>query len=104
MRVVVRRQIISLGYPVIEAQNGEDAIHLLKEVEEIGIVLSDVVMTGGMSGRELVRHSRSLRPGLHFLLMTGYEQLVHHEDDAAGLRVLAKPFSLERLASGLRGS
>jgi PAS domain S-box-containing protein len=101
VRAVVRRQVMALGYPVIEAGNGEDAARLIEDVGEIGIVLSDIVMTGGMSGRQLVRRARKLRPGLHCVLMTGYEQASPAEADMAGVPVLAKPFSPETLAQGL---
>jgi len=104
VRAVVRRQVTALGYPVIEACNGEDATRLIEDVQEIGIVLSDIVMTGGLSGRELVRRTRRLRPGLHCVLMTGYEQGTAADEDLAAVPVLVKPFSRETLARGLAGA
>jgi PAS domain S-box-containing protein len=101
VRAVVRRQVTALGYPVLEASNGEDATRLIEQVAEIGIVLSDIVMTGGMGGRELVRRARQLRPELHCVLMTGYEQGGSAEAGMEGVPLLLKPFAAEALGRSL---
>ncbi|WP_332778009.1 PAS-domain containing protein [Polaromonas sp.] len=99
VRAVVRRQANSLGYPVIEARNGEEALGLIEGVGEIGIVLTDLVMTGGINGRELAARSRSTRPALGIVLMTGYDH--RGGDEVPGSIVLSKPFTTADLARAL---
>ncbi|MEP6965027.1 MAG: PAS-domain containing protein, partial [Polaromonas sp.] len=53
VRRVIRLQLVSLGYPVIEADHAADALLLLASVPSVGILISDVVMPGGMDGRAL---------------------------------------------------
>ncbi len=99
VRRVVRQQLVDLGYPVIEAENGEQAMTMIEQIVDIAILLSDIVMPGGMNGRELARCASAARPGLHIVLMSGY----HDEDGASTLEfpLLAKPFARQDLARAL---
>jgi signal transduction histidine kinase len=62
----------SLGYRVIVASHGKRAIELLRRRGSIDLLLTDLVMPGGMSGVEVAREARRLRSGLPVLLMSGY--------------------------------
>jgi PAS domain S-box-containing protein len=98
VRPVVRRQLTELGYPVIEAKDGAEAKRILDNVADVAIVISDVVMPGGVDGHALAAHARSCCPDVRILLMSGY----------AGAResdwpLLAKPFSKQQLAAMLAG-
>ena len=64
-------------------------------------MLSDVVMPGGISGLELARRLRKLRPGLPVVLATGYTQLGARVMDK-DLTFIAKPYRREALAAALR--
>lgn len=101
VRRVVREQLISLGYPVIEAENGAQALELVEYVPDIAIVLSDVVMPGGINGRQLAGRVLERRPGLHVVLMSGYADGCG-DGPGGGLPLLAKPFSKQDLARSLR--
>ena len=70
-RVTVER-IKSLGYKVTEAENGQGALAAFDEGEAIDLVFSDVIMPGGMSGFELARKIRELRPSQKILLTSGF--------------------------------
>lgn len=100
VRRVVRQQLIDLGYPVIEANNGAQALELVAQVADIAIVLSDVVMAGDIDGRELGRRISASHPHLRILLMSGY-----NEDAGAAragdLPLLTKPFLRQDLAQAL---
>lgn len=99
VRRVVRMQLTGLGYPVIEAATGAEALALLEQIEQIALVLSDVVMPGGVDGLSLAREVRARRPGVGVLLMSGY---AGGPDVATGdVPLLAKPFSSRELAAAL---
>ena len=103
VRRVIRQQLIDLGYPVIEADNGPQALEMIEYVADIAIVVSDVIMPGGLSGRQLAERVLAERPAMRFVLMSGYTD----EAEATGistLSVLAKPFVRQDLARALRGT
>ncbi len=101
VRRVVRMQLIALGYPVIEASSGAEAMALLEQLEDIALVVSDLVMPGGVDGLTLARRVREIRPGVGVLLMSGYAGRVDVPADEFPL--LAKPFNGEELAAALAG-
>ena len=100
VRKVIRLQLTELGYPVVEADNGVEAQTMLEHVPDIGLLISDTVMPGGIGGRELVQFARRLRPELPLLLITGYAsgQAIAEVQDL-DVPILRKPFdraALER--------
>ena len=103
VRRIVRRQLTELGHPVVEAENGSEAIVMIENVPDIGILLSDVVMPGGIDGWELARRARRQRPGMRVVLMSGYAYgsgEEHCEDP--DLPMLGKPFEKSVLAQYLK--
>ena len=99
---MVRQQLVDLGYPVIEAENGSQALTMIDQIPDIAIVVSDIIMPGGLNGRELAATLHQERPGVRVVLMSGY----HEENTADGeaLTVLAKPFVRQDLARALRAN
>jgi two-component system CheB/CheR fusion protein len=94
-----------LDYKVVAASNGPDAMDILKRNKSIDLVLSDVVMPGGMTGFDLAGKALDLRPDLKILLATGYAKGVEPRDAAAAeaeYRILRKPYGLRELARTLR--
>ncbi len=98
IRRILRLQLGELGYPVIEAGNGIEARELLDNVPEIGLMISDVVMPGGVGGADLLAHARSKRPDLPVLMVTGYAG----ESLPPDAPVLRKPFDKAALAAALQ--
>jgi PAS domain S-box-containing protein len=94
----------SLGYSVIAAVDGADALQKLRTDIHIDILFTDIVMPGGINGWELVDLARGLRPGLPVLLTSGYalETLAKHGRLRAGAVVLTKPYRKADLARRLR--
>jgi CheY-like chemotaxis protein len=92
-----------LGYGVIEARGGTEALAALSEHPEIGLLFTDVVMAD-MNGRRLSEEAQKRRPDLKVLFTTGYTRnaVVHNGVLDPGVNLLQKPASLEQLAAKLR--
>src|SRR5574343_1849148 len=100
VRRVVRQQLIDLGYPVIEAENGSQAFEMIEQIADIAIVVSDIIMPGGINGRQLAELVQQHHPQIRIVLMSGYAD--EAEPAGAGdLPVLAKPFDRQDLARAL---
>lgn len=99
-----RRCLAGLGYTVLEASSGAEALSVVGSFEgSIDLLLSDVVMPG-MQGPELARRLSELRPGLRVLYCSGFHQNPAATDGASGSAYLAKPYSRESLARAVRAS
>jgi PAS domain S-box-containing protein len=98
------KSLESLGYSVISAVDGNDALQKLRADIPVDILFTDIVMPGGINGWELTDLARQLRPGLPVLLTSGYalETLVKHGRLRAGAVVLTKPYRKAELARRLR--
>lgn len=103
VRRVVRQQLIDLGYPVIEAENGMQALEMIEYITDIAIVVSDVIMPGSLNGRQLAERVLTERPQVRFVLMSGYTDETDIENTHV-LPVLAKPFVRQDLARALQSA
>ncbi|MBX9861662.1 MAG: PAS domain S-box protein [Hyphomicrobium sp.] len=101
VRELTMQRVEGLGYVVREAENGRAAVAILKSGEAIDIVLSDIVMAGGLSGYELGRWVQANRPSIPVLLTTGYAA-EEARPDAADFPILRKPYKRAELANALR--
>jgi CheY-like chemotaxis protein len=106
VRELARRVLSEAGYTILEAQNGEEALRVAKQHgERIDLLLTDVVMPGGMSGRHLAeRLAALLYPEMKILYMSGYTDsaIIHHGVLDGGIAFLQKPFTPIRLAQKVR--
>ena len=100
VRRVVRRHLVGLGYAVIEAADGVEGRHMLDGMGDIDLLLTDVVMPGGVDGRDLARYARDVRRVPQVLLMSGY---ANGDTEVAGITLLPKPFTKGQLAAALAG-
>ena len=103
IRHVVKLQLASLGYRSIEADRAAAALDILAR-EKVSLVLTDVVMPGGMSGVELAQTARMRWPSLKILLTSGFPEARLDEGGQVlpGIRLLGKPYAKEDLARALR--
>lgn len=104
VRQLTRTMLTRLGYQVIEAASGNEALEKYREdINRIDLLITDVVMPG-MNGRELQEAMRRLRPGLKTLFVSGYtdDVIANHGILEAGVHFVAKPFSSGKLASKIR--
>jgi CheY-like chemotaxis protein len=94
----------SLGYSVVAAVDGRDALEKLRTDVHIDLLFTDIVMPGGINGWELAELAGNIRPGLPVLLTSGYalETLVKHERHREGSIILTKPYRKADLARRLR--
>jgi CheY-like chemotaxis protein len=101
VRVAARQILERLGYTVLEAANGADALSAARAA--IDLLLTDVVMPE-MSGRELVDRFAKLRPSTKVLFMSGYtdDAIVRHGVLRPGTAYLQKPFSADTLGRKVR--
>jgi DNA-binding response OmpR family regulator len=64
--------LIDAGFNVVPARDGSDALSVIHSDKRLDVVLSDVVLPGGISGLEVGREARRVRPDLPVLLTSGY--------------------------------
>jgi CheY-like chemotaxis protein len=101
-RVTVAR-LNDVGYEVIEAENGPEALELIGAHPEIRLLFTDIVMPGGMHGNELADLARSIKPDIKVLFTSGYaEPSVAGKEFAATESWLKKPYTAGELTARLR--
>jgi signal transduction histidine kinase/ActR/RegA family two-component response regulator len=95
-----------LGYAVLTARNGAEALAQLKGGKRVDILFTDVVLPQGMNGRMVAVEALALRPALPVLFTTGYARnaIVHNGQLDPDVQFLAKPYTLEELAQKLRAA
>jgi signal transduction histidine kinase/CheY-like chemotaxis protein len=93
-----------LGLEATRASSAAAALGALADGRAVDLVLSDVMMPGGMSGVDLAREVKRRRPGLPILLTTAYVEAAKHDAEAEGIVVLPKPYRLEDLAAATRNA
>jgi PAS domain S-box-containing protein len=104
VRTLTTRILGGLGYRVLEAADGPAALALLATGERVDLLITDVVLPGGMNGPQLARAARQHRPGLKTLFISGYTKnaIIHNGVLDDGVHLLAKPFAKRDLALRVR--
>ncbi len=104
VRDTVAGMISSLGYRVVTAPDGVTALSLLQAERTPDLLMTDVVMPGGIDGLELARRARAQYPSLRVLLASGYNHGLNsgEREPEPGIRLIGKPFRLTELAEELR--
>ena len=92
-----------LGYGVLEAENAEAALKIVRRDGRIDLLFTDVVLPG-KTGRALADEAQAIRPGLKVLFTTGYSRnaIVHQGRLDPGVQLITKPFTFEQLAARIR--
>ena len=104
VRQLTRRILMRSGYKVIEASNGEQALQAATSYEgKIHMLLTDVVMPGGMSGPQLATRLLTIRPDIKVLYMSGYTaNEIGDFGMHGGIELLNKPFTPTVLSNKIR--
>jgi PAS domain S-box-containing protein len=104
----VRRHVIvsleSLGYRVMVAGNGREALDILQTGDRPALLFTDVVMPGGMNGMQLAEQARRIAPKMKVLFTSGYPQeaLASRGQVDPDARILTKPYRKAELARRVR--
>jgi PAS domain S-box-containing protein len=104
VRDYVVGQLRSLGYAATAASNAAEALKILDGGAAPDLLFTDVIMPGGVDGRQLADQARRRRPSLKVLFTSGYTQtaIVHHGRLDPGVLLLAKPYRKIDLARKIR--
>jgi CheY-like chemotaxis protein len=105
LRELASRVLLNEGYTVLEAQHGAAAYQISERYQgPIDLLVTDVVMPGGMSGLQLSDSLTMARPSLKVLFMSGYtgQAITHHGILDPSTAYLEKPFTLNILARKVR--
>jgi len=105
VRQMVYHTLSECGYTVLQAANGQEALGLCRQYPNpIHLLLTDVIIPGGMSGPEISQHLAPLQPKMKVLYMSGYpnNSIVHQNILKEGLAFLQKPFAPNILAHKVR--
>ncbi|MET4390803.1 signal transduction histidine kinase [Bradyrhizobium sp. F1.4.3] len=104
VRNFVTAQLQTLGYKTVAAADSKAALQLIEAGQAFDLLFTDVVIPGGMSGRELAEEVAKRRPGVKVLYTSGYTDnaIVHHGKLDDGVMLLTKPYRRNQLAEMIR--
>jgi PAS domain S-box-containing protein len=103
VREVISGMLSDLGYRVIETASGPEAIELMRSCRDVELLVTDMVMPGGMNGLELAREARRLRPHCAVLVLSGYAERVLSAQQARDeFPTLSKPLHYSSFAQTIR--
>ena len=104
LRIYTVETLSELGYCVLSASNAKAAMDILKREDLVHLLFTDVVMPGGVNGRQLADEAVRIRPALKVLFTTGYTRnaIVHHGRLDAGVELISKPYSFDDLSAKVR--
>ncbi len=105
VRKVLSQTLRALGYGVLQASNGQEAMTLWKaHGPEIALLLTDMIMPEGMTGLELARRIQETRPGVKVIISSGYSSEITKSESitAAGFTYLSKPYQIRLLGDTIR--
>ncbi|MBS64309.1 PAS domain S-box protein [Salinisphaera sp.] len=97
-------QLRSLGYRVTSTISGPAALSALEKHPDIDLLLTDIIMPGGMNGRQLADQAAARYPALKILFTSGYTEnaIVHQGRLDPGVELLGKPYTRQELATKVR--
>jgi PAS domain S-box-containing protein len=106
LRDIAVRHLHSLGYSTIPASDGAAALEIIRGGTAIDLLFTDVVMPGGVDGRELADTARRLRPGLKVLYTSGFTAAAASAvtDNHFASNLLSKPYRKGELARRIRAA
>lgn len=104
VRSFVMTQLKALGYRTLAGSTGAEGLAQLETDKDIALLFTDIILPGGMNGRQLADEALRLRPHLKVLFTSGYTEnaIVHQGRLDPGIRLLSKPYRLVELASAVR--
>ena len=107
VQMVTKVTLTRLGYQVLVASNGHQALRVWQESkQDIRLVLTDMIMPEGLSGKDIALQFKKDRPGIRIIFMSGYNADIAGTDfpQAEGDYFIGKPFEMHVLANLIRKS
>lgn len=106
VRNFVMTQLKALGYRALAGSTGAEGLAQLESSKDIALLFTDIVLPGGMNGRQLADEALLRRPELKVLFTSGYTEnaIVHQGRLDPGIRLLSKPYRLVELATAVRAA
>lgn len=106
VRIHVGSQLTALGYTVVAVVDGHEALGAIKQGINFDLLFTDIVMPGGMNGKQLADAVREFRPDLPILFTSGYAEnaIAHQGQLDPGVSLLSKPYSRGDLARKVRAA
>lgn len=100
----IASQLRALGYRTVLAETGPEALALVSDGLAFDLLMTDLILPGGMTGQDLARRIREQHPKLPVVLTSGYAERVMQTQDSAlgGMHLLSKPYRRRELAELLR--
>lgn len=104
VRQHVVNQLESLGYSAMQAANGPEAMKIIESGAKIDLLFTDIIMPGGMNGRELAEKAVEQRSDLCVLFTSGYTEdvMLHDGRQDNNVTLLSKPYRRQQLAEKIR--
>jgi PAS domain S-box-containing protein len=104
VRNFVTVQLQSLGYKTVTAVDGRAALKHIEHGEPFDLLFTDVIMPGGVTGRQLAEEVKKRRPGTKVLYTSGYTDsaVIHHGRLDKDMLLLMKPYRKSQLAAMVR--
>ena len=102
IRQMIAGVLTDLGYKVIQAPDGPEALRLLDSVARVDLLVTDVGLPGGLNGRQVADAARVRRPALRVLFITGFSytsELGRGDALDPGMEIMRKPFTLDAFVS-----
>ena len=103
VRLVAEDLLNLLGYQVVCAEHGTDALAVLESETRIDLLFTDMVLPGVLNGRGLIEAACHVRPGIRVLATSGYAEETLEPDGALpiGIMLLTKPYTMKALADAV---
>lgn len=100
IRLMIADALRAQGLNVIEASNGDEAMHVLQSALPVELLLTDIRMASELDGRTLALAARGARPGLKLIVASSLEA----DDELAGLAdaVFSKPYDLNAIVDRVK--
>jgi len=104
LRNFVATQLQGLGYQTVTAADGPSALAITDSGQPFDLLFTDVILPGGMTGRQLADEVALRRPGMKVLYTSGYTDnaIVHQGRLDPGVLLLSKPYRKSQLANMIR--
>jgi PAS domain S-box-containing protein len=104
IRMLIADVLKDLGYAALEAEDGAAGLKVLQSLARVDLLVTDLVLPGGINGRQLAAAARAARPGLPVLFITGYAEnaVLGNGHLEPAMQIIAKPFTMDAIVKRIK--